>query len=207
MQLKRPLIVSIIVLPTITCLWYFSLLPAAWRFINEAGLFGWGFYMVFEWLLSRESSPERLAQIGRAEVERKQELEEIDRRRRATYDAIIEWIQPPQPPWQLTGQKEEPPFLGEKPPKYASRIDDSLSRNYPQIWADLQEFRKKYAEWKALSIGEFSVQKDDEVKTVYVGAFEARKASIRSQLVAMQRGLIQQIKLEIVDKHDTELKC
>ena len=148
-------------------------------------------------------------QLARKFAEEKQKLEEIDRDRKAIYEAIKEWIQPPQTQWQIGGQ-QEPLYLGEKLPRHAQRIDECLSRNYPQIWADLQEFRKKHAELTTLKANipaEFLVQKDGEVTTFHVGAFEARKDSMRHQLVAMQRQLIQQINLEIVEKHDTELKC
>jgi hypothetical protein len=133
MKLKRPLIVSIIVLPIIGCLCYFSLLPTAWSFIKEAGLIGWAFYMIIEWLVSRESSrqkAERLAQIGRAEAERKQELEEIDRRRRDTYDAIKKLVELPITRFH---DKQDTLPLAEKALERSVEIEECLSRNYPSI--------------------------------------------------------------------------
>ena len=89
----------------------------------------------------------------------------------------------------------------------AVEIEKCLSRKYPSIWADLQEFRKKHAELKALRIGEFLVQKDGKVTTFHLSAFEARKGSMRHQLLAMQRQLVQRMNLEIIEKHFTRLKC
>jgi hypothetical protein len=162
--------------------------------------------LVLAWLISRVL--ERPDELARRFAEEKQKLEEIDRDRRTIYEAIKEWIQPPQIPWQITGQRE-PPYLGEKLPKYAQKIDDCLSRNYPQIWADLQKFRKKYAELMALriSIPEEFWEEINGVRTLHLRLLEAREESMRHQLVAMQRQLIQQINLEIVQKLDTGLKC
>ena len=161
--------------------------------------------LALAWLISKVlEKPDELARKFAVE---KQKLEEIDRDRQAIYEAIKEWIQPPQIPWQIRSQ-QEPPYLGEKFPKYAQKIDGCLSRNYPTIWVDLQKFRNRYAELMALEItipDEFW-EEINGVRTLHMTLLEARKESMRRQLVAMQRQLIQQINLEIVEKHDTELK-
>jgi hypothetical protein len=162
--------------------------------------------LALAWLISKVL--EKPDELARKFAEEKQKLEEIDRDRRAIYEAIKEWIQPPQTRWQIGGQ-QEPLYLGEKIPKHAQKIDDCLSRNYHPIWADLQEFRNKYAELMALriSIPEEFWEEINGVRTLHLRLVEARESSMRSQLVAMQRQLIQQINLEIVEKLDTELKC
>ena len=127
----------------------FQSLPTVWSFIKEAGLIGWAFYMVIEWLVSRESSrqkAERLAQIGRAEAERKQELEEIDRRRRDTYDAIKKWVELPITRFH---DKQDTLPLAEKALERSVEIEECLSRNYPSIWRNLKKLRQEYHEWKS----------------------------------------------------------
>jgi hypothetical protein len=158
------------------------------------------------WVISRVlEKPDELARKFAVE---KQKLEEIDRDRRAIYEAIKEWIQPPPTRWQIGGQ-QEPLYLGEKLPRYPQKIDGCLSRNYPLIWADLQEFRNKYAELMALrtSIPEEFWEEINGVRTLHLRLLEARENSMRHQLLAMQRQLVQQINIEIVEKLDTELKC
>jgi hypothetical protein len=147
-------------------------------------------------------------QLAKEFAKEKQKLEEIDRDRRTIYEAIKEWIQPPEIPWQIRSQ-QEPPWLGEKLPKYAQKIDDCLSRNYPSIWADLQEFRSRYTELMSLdtTIPEEFLERIDGVENVKLYLLDARKDSIRHVLLARQRQLIQQINLEIVERLDTELKC
>jgi hypothetical protein len=155
-----------------------------------------------------DEPPERFVQIGRAEAERKQELEEIDRRRRDIYNAIKEWVQPPETRWQIGGQ-QEPLYLAERHPKYTQKIDACLSQNYHQIWADWQEFKRVYGDLMAIRENppEECYERIDGKLTFYTRRLEARENSMRSQLLAMQRQLVQQINLEIVEKHDTELRC
>jgi HEPN domain-containing protein len=160
----------------------------------------------FSRIFGRESNPDELARKFAVE---KQKLEEIDRNRKVVYEAIKEWIQPSQTQWQIRGQ-QEPLYLAEKPSKCAQKIDDCLSRNYSSIWVELQEFRIKYAELMALKLNipaEFLRQKDDKVIEFHIIDLEARRASIRGPLLAIQRQLVRQINSEIVEKGDTDLKC
>lgn len=161
----------------------------------------------FSRIFGREPNPDELARKFAVE---KQKLEEIDRDRKAIYEAIKEWIQPPDTRLQIVGGQQEPLYLAERIPRYTQKIDDCLNRNYPQIWADLQRFRSKYAELMALKLNipaEFLRRKDDKVIEFHIIDLEARRASIRGPLLAMQRQLVQQINLEIVENLDTELKC
>jgi hypothetical protein len=80
----------------------------------------------------------------------KQKLEEIDRDGRNLHEAIKEWIQPLPVPWQIGGERL---YLAERVPRYAQKVYDCLSRNYPEIWADLQKYRAKYGELTALKTG------------------------------------------------------
>lgn len=162
--------------------------------------------LVLAWLISKVL--ERPDELARKFAIEKQKLEEIDRERRAIYEAIKEWIQPPPIPWQIGGQREQL-YLGAKLPKYPQRIDDCLSRNYPAIWDDLQEFRNKYAQLVSLdtTIPEEFRERTDEGEIVKLYLLDARKESMRHQLFAMQRQVIQKIRQEIVEKLDTELKC
>lgn len=147
-------------------------------------------------------------QLAREFAREKQKLEEVDRDRKDIYEAIKEWIQPPDTRLQIIGGQQEPLYLAERLPKRAQKIDACLSRNYPEIWADLQEFRSKYTELMSLdtTIPEEFRERINGVENVKLYLLNARKDSIRGQLLARQRQLVQRINLEIVEKHDTELK-
>jgi hypothetical protein len=151
---------------------------------------------------------ERPEELAKKFAEEKQKLEEIDRDRRTIYDAIREWVQPPQVRWQI-GKQEEPLYLGERVPRHAQKIDDCLTRNYPEIWVDLQRFRSKYTELMDLetNIPDEFREEINGVTNLRLDLLDARKGSMHRQLVAIQRQVIRQINLEIVEKLDTGLKC
>jgi hypothetical protein len=159
----------------------------------------------FSRIFGREPNPDELARKLAVE---KQKLEEIDRDRKAIYDAIKEWVQPPETRRLITGQ-QEPLYLAERHLERAQKIDDCLSRNYPEIWADLQEFRDKYAELMALAANIPDEFKDtiNGITNLDLVRLEGGKLAIRDQLLAMQRQLIRQINLEVVEKLESELKC
>jgi hypothetical protein len=167
-------------------------------------------YEVCEWGNAKPVEPKSLPpdELARKFAVEKQKLEEIDRDRKTIYDAIKEWIQPPETRWQI-GAQQEPLYLGERVPRHTQKIDDCLSRNYPEIWADLQEFRSKYTELTSLdtTIPEEFRERINGVENVKLYLLDARKDSIHHQLLAWQRQLVRKINLEIVEKLDTGLKC
>ena len=156
-------------------------------------------------ILGREPDTNELA---RRIAEEKQKLEEIDRNRKAIYEAIKEWVQPSPTRWQMGGQ-QEPLYLAEKHPALAVKIDECLNLNYHPIWIDLQEFKRIYADLVALREHppEEFYERIDGKLNFDLRRLEGRELSMRDQLRAIQRQLVQQINLEIVEKGDTELKC
>ncbi|MCJ7635085.1 hypothetical protein MUP77_22180 [Candidatus Bathyarchaeota archaeon] len=77
MKWKRPIVASLVALPTIFTVWYYDLLPATWSLVKELGLIGWGIYMVIEWLIGRKEA-ERQARLY---AQAKQKLEDEAKRR------------------------------------------------------------------------------------------------------------------------------
>jgi hypothetical protein len=126
------------------------------------------------------------------------------RRKKDVWDAIKEWV-------ELTkshGQQDAFP-LAEKPPTLAMEIVECLSRNYPSIWADMQQFRSKYDELMAIKAGnvpEELFEKTDGRNTLNLDLLRAREVSLRHQLSAMQRQLTGRLNSEILEKHSTRLK-
>jgi hypothetical protein len=163
--------------------------------------------LALAWLISKVlEKPDELARKTAVE---KQRLEESNRRRTDIWKAIEEWVRPPQAQFQIGGQ-QEPLFLGERHPRLATEIDSCLSQHYPSIWARLQEFRAKYAELMAMKAGKIPEEfweKSTNETTLHYGLLLAREDSIHNQLVQVQRELIQRINTEILERHDTQLKC
>jgi len=160
--------------------------------------------MVFEWFFSRGSSAERLTQIGRAEAERKQELEEVDRRRRDTYVAIKKWVELPITKFR---DKQDTLPLAEKALERSDDIEGCLSRNYPSIWRNLEKLTQEYHEWKSTdSAARFTTIEGGltVVNITYANKWDDFK--IR-ELLQLHSQLAEQIKSEILGKHDTRLKC
>jgi len=135
-------------------------------------------------------------------------LSSNDHRRKAIWEAIKEWVEPPSN--KLPSQQDPLPLAG-KPPKLAAEIEECLSRNYPSIWADVEELKRKHAELMAIKDGkipdEFWEGRANEVPTLRLDLVLAREASLRAQLAEMQRQLIQRINSEILERHYTRLKC
>ncbi len=125
-------------------------------------------------------------------------------RKKDIWDAIKEWV-------ELTishGQQDAFP-LAEKPPTLATEIEECLSRNYPSIWADVQQFRNKYDELmtiKAGNVPEELFEKIDGRTTLNLDLLQAREDSLCHQLSAMQRQLTGRLNSEILEKHSTRLK-
>ena len=123
-------------------------------------------------------------------------------RKKDIYNAIKEWVEPPVQ-FNLT---EECYHLTYDPPKLASEIRDCLSRNYPSIWNNLQELRRKHEEWVNPEVPRGSIEKVGEVSIVSRD-WMARKESLRNDVRRMHSSLVQQFRSEILGKHYTRLKC
>jgi hypothetical protein len=135
--------------------------------------------------------------------------EQGNQRKNDIWEAIAEWIEPPPNPFQIRGA-EESLFLGEKVPRLVKEIDDCLSKHYPTIWADMQEFRRKYGQlmdMKAGKIPDEFWENIDGRMTLHYNLFLAREDSMHRQLVQIQKELTQQLKSKILEKHYTRLKC
>jgi hypothetical protein len=74
----------------------------------------------------------------------------------------------------------------------------------------MQEFRSKYGELMAMKAGKIPEEFWEEIdgqRTLHYPLLLAREDSMRYQLAAMQRQLIQRLNSEILEKHSTRLKC
>ncbi len=82
---KRPVVISVIVLSVIGVSLRYNLLPAEYTLANDAGLIGWGIYILFEWIRGRGEGPTpTLDQLKEAAVygqRVKHELEEESKKR------------------------------------------------------------------------------------------------------------------------------
>jgi len=159
-------------------------------------------YTVIEGILVAVLSAMLLGGVALIYHGRRPSEEEI-LRRKSVYDTIKEWVEPS---IQMNVTEGYYP-LAHDPPKLASEIRNCLSRNYPSIWKDLQVFRSKYAEWTTSEVPKDLIETVEGVSTVNLSRVEARKKSLRDEVVRMHSSLVQQFRSEIIDKHYTRLKC
>jgi hypothetical protein len=95
---RRPFVISLVVLPTVSILWYYNLLPETWNIVNQLGLVGWGIYILYEWFANRKkpSDEEKLAKMATIIAEESQKLKEkreaIDKHTKVVYDEIVELV-------------------------------------------------------------------------------------------------------------------
>lgn len=144
------------------------------------------------------------AVIGAIVVVAKRRDDTRRRRKKDVWDAIKEWV-------ELTKSHDQQDAfpLAEKPPILAMEIVECLSRKYPSIWADMQQFRTKYEELMAIKAGNVPEELYEEIdgrRTLHYDLLLAREDSLRHQLSAMQRQLIQRLNSEILEKHSARLK-
>jgi len=126
------------------------------------------------------------------------------RRKRDIWEAIRKWVELPDTPFR--GQRDTLP-LAEKPPELADGVEGCLKRKYPSIWADLQKLRQEYSEYKMTNVSAKFTKDVNGRDIVNLEGVKAYDRSMCSSLKQLHDQLREHIKSEILDKHDTELKC
>jgi hypothetical protein len=117
-------------------------------------------------------------------------------RRKSVYDAIKEWVDPSQGHGYAY-------YLADKPPKLATKVEKCLSENYSSLWSNLQELRRKHAEWTTSEVPRNLIGTVEGVSTINLDRVEARKELLRDEVKRMHSSLVQQFESEILCKHFT----
>jgi hypothetical protein len=130
--------------------------------------------------------------------------EQAGLRRKEVWNAFQKWTQ--LPIVRFREQQDTLP-LAERPPDLAFEIEECLRRNYSEIWADLQKLRQQYHAWKNENVSDRFTKDVNGVPTVYLDYIRSYNESMCGRLLRFHSQLAAQIKLEILDKHHTRLKC
>jgi len=126
------------------------------------------------------------------------------RRKKDIWEAIRKWVE--LPITRFRNQQDTLP-LAEKPPELADGVEGCLRRKYPSIWGNLQKLRQEYSEYKKENVTEKFTKYVDDRAIINMERAKAYHHSKCGHLLQLHCQLAKQIKSEILDKHDTELKC
>ena len=139
-----------------------------------------------------------------------QKIAQTELVRKDVFEAINEWVKPSSitrsGSYGLGSQYDFP--LARKPSKRVAEIEDCLSNNYSPLWASLHEFKYKYSEYATGNIPKGFLEKEsNESTSIDIDAVNMHKKSMLDNLRDMHDKLVGRFNSEILDKHDTQLKC
>jgi hypothetical protein len=167
--------------------------------------------IVFEIGQGKLSEGKRLARaeaffvVELSEIEVKTgDSEQTGLRKKEIWNAFQKWTQ--LPIVRFRDQQDTLP-LAEKPPELAFEIDECLKGNYPAIWDGVRKLRQQYHAWKNEDVPHRFTKVENGRTIIDLRYVYAYNESMCNKLVALHRQLADQIRVEILDKHHTRLKC